>query len=268
MDKTGKNKKNQSEESNPDQSHLDKKYFIDEYVYNCPFCNRGHVQYRCVAQFKFNWSKRKNCYVYFVKCLSCEKISMHLSKKNIVGRIYRPNTRTTYYFFKERLDIDSNMFSSVPTSFFTVDNRIPEVTRELLTEAEGCLKMNYLTGASACARKAIYEFTREQCTEGKDYEEKIKSLKKRYPSSDPELFDILAHIQGMTSDKIHEQSWPKWDSARLKLMLETLKTVLYDIYVLPKEKKARSLRIQKLKEEMELDKKQETSERETEEAES
>jgi len=50
----------------------------------------------------------------------------------------------------------------------------------------------------------------------------------------------------MTSDKIHEQSWDKWDSKYLHLIIETLKTVLYDIYVLPNQKKQRSIQINEL----------------------
>lgn len=44
----------------------------------------------------------------------------------------------------------------------------------------------------------------------------------------------------MTSDKIHEQSWDKWDSQHLKLFIETLKSILYEIYVYPEENKQRS----------------------------
>lgn len=53
--------------------------------------------------------------------------------------------------------LDDAMFYSVPTSFFVLDERVPHVLRDLLTEAEGCLKSNFLTGASACARKIVYE---------------------------------------------------------------------------------------------------------------
>ena len=28
-----------------DHSHLDTQYFIDRYVFNCPFCNRRNVSY-------------------------------------------------------------------------------------------------------------------------------------------------------------------------------------------------------------------------------
>jgi len=228
-----------------DQSHLDRKYFIDPEVYNCPFCNRNHVRYSLEKTFEFDWAENKKCYGYLTQCDSCGKTSMHLS----FTEIYDDNEGK----FVANIDIDSYIFYSVPTSFFVIDNRIPGFIRELITEAEGCLKMNYLTGASACARKSIYELLIKEKAEGQDYENKIKWLKKKYPLTDPALFDILAHIQDMTSDKIHEQSWPKWNSGNLKLIIETVKTVLYEIYVLPKVKETRSQHIQKLLEDVKKD---------------
>ena len=236
-----------------DQSELDKKYFIDERVYNCPFCNRRNVTYRLVDDFKFDWSDNKECFVYLVECSSCKKVSMHLSYEYLIDK---NSVISASFPFESNIDIDSKMFYSVPTSFFVIDNRIPRILRELITEAEGCLKMNYLTGASVCTRKAIYELLVLENAEGEDYESRIKSLKKKYPNSDPSLFDILAHIQDMTSDKIHEQSWDKWDSPHVRLIIETLKTVLYDIYVLPAVKRERSLHIQSLQEAIKKDKKQ------------
>ena len=171
---------------------------------------------------------------------------MHLS----FDSIHSYNQYSNLKFSVE--NIDSQIFYSVPTSFFTIDKRVPKIVRELITEAEGSQKMNYLTGASACARKAIYELLNyekvEGKDEGKDYEGSIKSLKNKYPSIDPELFDVLGHIQQMTSDKVHEQSWEKWDSTHLKLIIETLKTVLHEIYVLPDEKIQRKKTIQQLRE--------------------
>lgn len=223
-----------------DQSYLDTKYFIDETVYNCPFCNRRNVVFNFRKMFQFHWSKEKTCFVYLVSCSSCDKISMHLSYEDI----HDPNYR--YLRFNNNVDIDSKIFYSAPTSFFVIDSRIPRILRELITEAEGCLKMNYLTGASACMRKSIYELLVFEKAEGDDYQSRIKSLKNKHPESDPNLFDILAHIQEMTSDKIHEQSWDKWDSHYLQLIIETLKTVLHDIYVIPEVKKERYKTIQTL----------------------
>lgn len=235
-----------------DQSELDKKYFIDTTVYNCPFCNRRNVVYTIKEYFEFNWSNNKTCYVYLVECSSCEKVSIHLSYTQILNLKMWYGTERR---FQSNIDIDSNIFYSQPTSFFVVDSRIPRILRELITEAEGCLKMNYLTGASVCMRKAIYELLVHEKVEGDDYKTRIKSLKEKHPDSDPTYFDTLAHIQDMTSDKIHEQSWDKWDSPNLKLIIETLKSVLYDIYVLPEIKKERSLTIEKLQEAIKVDKK-------------
>ncbi len=227
-----------------DQSYLDKKYFIDPKVYNCPFCKRGNVQYSIEARFLFDWSDSKKCWGYLVECSSCDNTSMHLSFSDISD--YGVGGRSFPINFNEEQDIDSEIFYSVPTSFFVIDTRIPSVFRELITEAEGCVKMNFLTGASACTRKAIYELTVKEKAEGNDYESRIKFLKDKYPNINQDFFDILSHIKDMTSDKIHEQSWDKWENNYLKLFIETLKSILYEIYVYPKEKSERSSVIKEL----------------------
>ncbi len=230
-----------------DQSQLDRKYFLDTEVFNCPFCNRNNVVYGIIDDFHFNWSKEKVCYGYLVKCASCDNLSMHLSFQDILNneKWFRFEG-TSRRRFLPNIDIDSKIFYSQPTSFFVVDRRIPRILRELITEAEGCLKMNYLTGSSACMRKSIYELLVIEKAEGDDYQSRIKSLKNEHPESDPNPFDILGHIQDMTSDKVHEQSWDKWDSHFLQLIIETLKTVLHDIYVIPEVKKERYKAIQTL----------------------
>ena len=228
-------------EQHLDKSYLDCKYFIDSDVYNCPFCNRRNVSYNLTEHLRFDWSAEKECHVYVAECSSCNGRSMHLSSENILN----PDRGE---FASQIEDIDSRIFYSVPTSFFTVDKRVPRIIRELITEAEGCLKMNYLTGASACMRKAIYELLDYEELEDDMYEDRIKALKSKYLSIDPELFDILGHIQQMTSDKVHEQSWDKWDSQTLKLIIETLKAVLYEMYVLPDVKKHRKNSILQLRE--------------------
>ena len=233
-----------------DGSYLDRKYFIDCNVYNCPFCNRRNVIYSLTGCLEFDWNAEKKCYVYVARCSSCKRTSLHLSYDNILGDQTHVGGGIYHWRFTKIEDIDSRIFYSVPTSFFTIDIRIPKIIRELITEAEGSLKMNYLTGASACMRKAIYELLVYEKIEGDTYECRIKSLKGKYPSIDPELFDVLSHIQQMTSDKVHEQSWDKWDTPTLRLIIETLKEVLYEIYVLPDEKKQRKNTIQKLRQQV------------------
>lgn len=58
---------------------------------------------------------------------------------------------------------------------------------------------------------------------------------------------MLSHLQEMTSDKIHEQSWPQWDSANLRLILAALKGVLNEVYVLPKERLEQAKMIEQLR---------------------
>jgi transcription elongation factor Elf1 len=223
----------------PDDSHLDTKYFVTDDIYNCPFCKRRHVSYSGSGHSIFDWTWEKRCHIYFVKCNSCDKTSMHLSFDNL-------SSPSDWNSFKPKIDIDAHIFYSVPTSFFVLDSRINHVLRDLITEAEGCLKMNFLTGASACTRKAIYELTVLEHAEGDNYDDRIRSLKAKHPEIDPTLFDVLAHIKDMTSDKVHEQSWDKWDSKHLVLFTETLKTILQEIYVVPHERGERTSKIKEL----------------------
>ena len=110
--------------------------------------------------------------------------------------------------------------------------------------------MNYLTGASACTRKAIYELLVRENAEGENYEDKIRFLRDQHREIDEDLFEVLGHIQHMTSDKVHEQSWDKWDSQSLSLLLETLKALLHELYVVPDEKRARTQAIRQLREQV------------------
>ena len=234
-------------EESLDKSYLDHKYFIDSNVYNCPFCNRRNVIYSLTNHLEFDWDTEKKCHVHIARCSSCRRQSMHLSFDSISSSGRTTSGYVYWMFVSDIGDIDSRIFYSVPTSFFTIDKRVPKIIRELITEAEGSLKMNYLTGASACVRKAIYELlVCEKFAEGA-YKDRIKSLKDKYPGTDPELFDVLGHIQQMTSDKIHEQSWDKWNAPTLRLIIETVKEVLYEIYVLPGERKQRKNAIQQLR---------------------
>ena len=238
----------------PDQSHLDSRYFVDENVFNCPFCNRRNVAYTVRSSYSFDWTEKKKCYVYFVGCHSCKNVSMHLSftqhsllKAGIEGHIQ------LYKFNLNSSDIDkldSFFFYSVPTSFFVLDIRIPKTLRELMTEAEGCLKSNFLTGASACARKVVYELAVLQGATGESYEERIKSLKSIEPSVDPTFFDTLLTIQQVTSTKVHEQSYDGWEAKHLRLILSTLSEILQEIYVVPAIRDEKRAAILQLKDEV------------------
>ena len=231
-----------------DLSHLDKKYFINPYKYNCPFCKRNHVTYEIVDTFAFHWGDKKICHGYLIRCESegCEKVSMHLSFKEIRESYVEYNQTKYRNRFSKKIDIDSELFFSQPTSYFVLDNRIPEKVRELVYEAENSRKSNYLVGASACLRKAIYELlvyekaiVKNPKTGHADYQASIKNLKTKFPSVAPELFDALGDIQELASDNVHEGSWEAWDSPKLRFIIELAKATLHEIYVVPEERKER-----------------------------
>lgn len=239
----------------PDQSHLDRKYFIDRTIFNCPFCNRRHVTYAFTNYYSFDWTENKKCYIYFAECFSCEKMSMHLSFTNLPVIHVLTSGNTFYYRFSEfhqwgEKEIDEYFFFSVPTSFFVLDSRVPRPLRELITETEGCLKSNFLTGASACARKVVYELGVLWKATGDNYEERIKSLKAIHQNVDPTFFDTLLTIQQVTSSKVHEESHDGWESKHLRLILTALTEVLHEIYVLPAIREEKRVSILKLKDEV------------------
>jgi len=234
-----------------DNSNLDAKYFIDKYVYNCPFCNRRNVSYFLNnAHNKFDWTPEKKCYVYFVVCDSCGKESMHLSFEKIPLSVTNFNTGKLRFNIDGGEELDNKFFYSVPTSFFSLDKRIPKTLRELITEAEGCLKSNFLTGASVCARKIVYELATLQKAEGSNYDERIKSLKKIRSDIEEDYFDTLLTIQQITSDKVHEQSYDGWQAKHLRLILSTLVELLNIMYVIPEIRKEKRKAILSLKDEI------------------
>jgi hypothetical protein len=171
---------------------------------------------------------------------------MHLSFEEIAIQNYS----SSYYRFiiEENEDLDEKFFYSVPTSFFSLDVRIHRELRELMTEAEGCLKSNFLTGASVCARKLVYELAILEGAEGTDYESRLKSLKGKRPDVEPEYFDTLLTIQQVTSDKVHELSYDGWKSGHLRVILATLTEIFNAMYVIPKLRAERRQSILELRE--------------------
>ena len=222
-----------------DQSYLDARYFVDTLVYNCPFCNRRHVSYHVYDYVSFDWTNAKTCTAFFVQCDSCRKRSLHLTFEKVpLTHVATYNSEKVYRFDSKTSEdtgarLDAAMFYSVPTSFFVLDPRVPKILRELLVEAEGCLKSNFLTGASACARKIVYELGVLSKAEGANYEDRIKSLKDIHPEIESAFFDTLLTIQQLTSTKVHEQSFDGWEAKHLRVILASLSEVLHELYVVP-----------------------------------
>ena len=241
-----------------DKSHLDERYFIDTDVYNCPFCNRRNVMYRVLHTCRFDWTDDKSCHLYIVRCSSCNNRSMHLSYSAIqlefLGQEFLEESPIRIMLQRFKVDksqvLDELFFYSVPTSFFSLDKRVPRVLRELLTEAEGSLKSNFLTGASACTRKIVYELAKIEEATGDNYAKRIKSLKQKRTDVDGAYFDTLLAVQDVTSSKVHENAYDKWEARHVKLVLASLRQVLHELYVAPALRADRRREIESLSKEV------------------
>ena len=248
-----------------DESHIERRYFIDENKYNCPYCNIRSINYWVDVNGSFDWTRQRKCYYYIVICDHCKKKSLHFSNYNLYinGQQFTspPRALSTAGHLTQILKdgknidlLDGAFFYHQPTTFFTIDNRIPEVIRELISEAEGCRKMNYLVGASGCLRKAIYELLKKEKIPKEEnkkplkYEDRIEKLKQKLKNIEPEYFDTLGSIQGMTSSTLHEGEWESFSSPQLTFLIETTKEILCEIYVIPDERKDKKTILQKLKE--------------------
>ncbi len=218
----------------PDMSNLDQRYFIDWAIYNCPFCKRRHVSYLVESHIAFDWTEDKTAHVYIAKCFSCSKRSMHLSFEEVP--LDGTHWQRGFRFDTTLTDLDDKFFYSVPSSRFVLDSNIPATIRDLFTEAEGCLKNSSSTGASACARKIIFELAMLARVDGAHHEDRIKSLKAKYSAVEPTYFDTLLTIHELTSTKVHENSLDSWEASHLRVMLAAIAEVLHEIYVLPREK--------------------------------
>ena len=86
--------------------------------------------------------------------------------------------------------------------------------------------------------------------DGRSYEDRIKSLKQKYPGVEQTYFDTLLTIQQVTSSKVHENSYDGWNSKHLRLILASLREMLHEIYVVPALREDKRKSILKLKEEL------------------
>lgn len=252
--------------------NIENKYFIDEEKFNCPFCQNKGLKYVVLGIAQFDEKNDKKLHAVFVECSHCHKVSMHLMKninlpmnnfeilndnccehKTYCKQTYNSYIKNKLSFYYDNEDVknttcvDENIILSIPTSFFTIDDRIPKKLRELINEAEKCVQNNCITGASACIRKTIYEFLLIANAQGNSYEEKIKSLKNIYKTVENEYMDILSKIQGIMCDQVHENTiYNNFKTNEAKAYIELLKEIFNQVYVIPDELKKKKSKIDEL----------------------
>lgn len=116
--------------------------------------------------------------------------------------------------------------------FLTLDDQVPLPLRALLDEADGCLKMSFLTGAGACAERTLDLLLAEQGLGGADRAEQILQLGKKHPAV------AESFMRGLSLVTNHPGG--AWDEARATLAVAILKAIAYEIYVLGPERKERA----------------------------
>jgi hypothetical protein len=126
-------------------------------------------------------------------------------------------------------------FSSLGSpAFLTVDGRVPTMLRDLLVEADGCAKNNYLTGGTACAQRAIQMLLTVEKAEGPDTQARVRSLSEKYPAVPQMLTQVLLQFGDAAS-----RDGAKLNTQGLNLLTVTLKAIAYEIYVLGPERAER-----------------------------
>ena len=120
--------------------------------------------------------------------------------------------------------------AAVP-NFLNIDSRVPSALRDLLAEADGCLKMGFLLGGTVCAQRAIQSLLSLESVNGANDDARLRALSDKYPSVPKVLFAVCARFRDASST---EQS--PLDKERLNLLMVTLKLMLYEVYVIAKER--------------------------------
>lgn len=232
------------------------KLIIDAHQHNCPQCGTKSANYSNILFEKIDETDAKALYAMFVTCCVCGKRSMHLLKNMPLDNTSCIVKGTDYYnayvFAGNERDLDAteidkisdNIIMSIPTPTFLIDAAIPNKLRDLLIEAQKCVKENAMTGASACIRKAIYEFLIMEKATGSNYDDKIKSIKNNWPQI-TDYLDILKGIKGITSDQVHEESFTKFKSEEARMYIAILEEIFCEVYVIPLARNAKKQKILK-----------------------
>jgi hypothetical protein len=133
-----------------------------------------------------------------------------------------------------------------PPAFLNIDNRAPAAVRDLILEADGCLKAGFLTGGTVCAQRAVQLLLQHESADGATYEARLHALSQKFPSVPQSLFALCIRL-GDSASKEH----PALDVERLKVLNVALKIMLYEIYVLGPDRAERLKYLQQMLEAIE-----------------
>ena len=123
--------------------------------------------------------------------------------------------------------------NSILPTFLATDDYVPGAFRDLLSEADGCLQRGFLTGGTACGRRALDLLLAVAKTEGATYEDRLQSLGVKHGISKM-LTSILVQCGGASAKENATLS-----AEVLQLFIVTMKAVVYELYVIGPERTQR-----------------------------
>jgi hypothetical protein len=115
-------------------------------------------------------------------------------------------------------------------AFLATDDYVPGAFRDLLSEADGCMQKGFLTGGTACARRALDLLLNVAKTDGASYEERLQSLGDKHGIAKM-LTSILVQCGGASAKDNATLS-----ADVLQLFIVTVKAVVYELYVVGPER--------------------------------
>jgi hypothetical protein len=115
-------------------------------------------------------------------------------------------------------------------AFLATDDYVPGAFRDLLSEADGCMQKGFLTGGTACARRALDLLLNVAKTEGASYEDRLQSLGEKHGIAKM-LTSILVQCGGASAKDNATLS-----ADVLHLFIVTMKAVVYELYVVGPER--------------------------------
>lgn len=127
-------------------------------------------------------------------------------------------------------------------AFLNIDHRAPATIRELLIEAEGCLKAGFLTGGTVCAQRAVQALLHHEGADGASNESRLHALSQKYASVPQSLFALCSRL-GESNGKDQTTTL---DRERLTVLMVALKIMLFEIYVLGPDRAERLKYLQHL----------------------
>lgn len=123
--------------------------------------------------------------------------------------------------------------SPVLPAFLATEDYMPVAFRDLLTEADGCVHSGFLTGGTACARRALDLLLSVARAEGATYQDRLQSLGEKHSISKM-LTSILVQCDGASA-----RDGATLSRNVLQLFVVTMKAVVYELYVLGPERTQR-----------------------------